>query len=121
MQLSSWAMRITSAGMTLLFIVWAYYQRNDVDPALWVTIYAVAALLSLLFMFNKLAPGLALTFGSVCMAGALYLFTQIEFGPPLITIEAWREAVGLIVIGTWMGVMLLAQRRAHSPVPQPTP
>lgn len=115
---SSWALRAASAGMTILFTVWAYYQLNDVDPLHWVTIYAVAALFSLLFMFGKLAPSLALTAGIVCLTYAIYLFTQAEFGPPLITIEEWREAIGLLVIGGWMGVIVFNQRRLTSePLP----
>ncbi len=112
MRLSPWVLRTIGAGMTILFIVWAYYQRNDVDPLVWVTIYAIAALFSLLFMVNKLASSLALGFGIVCLAGAIYLFSKVEFGPALITIEAWREAVGLLIISTWMGIMLLFQRQA---------
>lgn len=120
MQHSPKTLRIISAGMTFLFLVWAYYQRNDIDPALWVSLYVIAALLSVLFVFNKRVYGLAMTFGAGCVAGAIYLFTQIEFGPPLITIEAWREAIGLIIISTWMGVMVLAQRHANTPVPEAT-
>lgn len=121
MQLSRGIMRVISAGMTVLFIVWAYYQHNDVDPVLWVSVYTLAALLSTLFVFDKLPSPVAMTFGAGCLAGAMYLFSQVEFGPALITIEAWREAVGLIIISTWMGVILLAQKRAQSPTPQTTP
>ena len=111
MQFPSWTWRVISAGMTMLFVVWAYYQRNDVDPLLWVTIYVIAALFSLLFAVNKLASSMAITLGIVCATWAIYLLTQAEFGPPLITIEEWREAVGLLVIGGWMGIILLYQKR----------
>jgi|GEM_PF-2993160 len=110
----SWALRAATAGMTILFTVWAYYQINDVDPLKWVAIYALAALFSLLFMFGKLASWLALTAGIICITYAIYLLTQAEFGPPLITIEEWREAVGMIVIAGWMGVILFYQRRLTS-------
>ena len=39
---------------TILFIWSAYLQLNDPDPILWIVIYLVAALASLLFAFNKL-------------------------------------------------------------------
>ena len=114
MKRSSWILRTVSAGMTILFIVWAYYQLNDVDPVQWVTVYAIASLFSLLFMLDKLASWLALMLGTICLLFAAYLFMQADYGAPLITIEEWREAIGLLVIGSWMGAIWLSQKRTKA-------
>ena len=109
-------MQIASAGMTVLFIVWAYYQRNDVDPILWVSIYAIAALCCALFIFNKLPLWLPAALGAGCTIWAVYLFFQPEYdGSALIYIEEWREAIGLLVIGLWMGVMIIYRRKLSNP------
>ena len=120
MQFSLWMRRITGAGMTLLFIVWAYYQRNDADPFIWVTVYACAACFSLFFALDKLATVPAIVFGLVCLAWSLALLTQAEYGSPLITIEAWREGMGLLVIGLWMHAAAYMQKRKQATQPLPT-
>ncbi len=107
-------MRVASAGMTLLFTVWAYYQLNDLDPFIWVTVYSIAALISLLFLFGRMASWLPLTMAVLCILCAVYLFTQADYGPPLITIEEWREAVGLLVIAAWMSTLLFYLGRGSS-------
>lgn len=103
-------MRVVGTGMTILFAVWAYYQLNDIDPVLWVTIYIVAAFLSLMGVFTKMSPGIPLAAGGASLFGALFLLVQVEFGQPLITIEEWREAIGLLVISAWMAVLFLFHR-----------
>lgn len=40
--------KIFSGAYALLFAIFAYLQLNDPDPALWVTIYGIVALASLL-------------------------------------------------------------------------
>ena len=106
-----------SAGMAVLFAVWAYYQWNDPDSIPWVAIYAAASIVSLVFVTGKLPLAAPSIIGSVSVLWAAYLATQITYGPPLIAIEEWREMMGLVVVVVWMGVLLLALYRIKKPTP----
>ena len=44
--------RIISIILLIVFALFAYWQRNDADPGLWITIYGLVALISLLRLFN---------------------------------------------------------------------
>ena len=99
------SMKIVSAGMTLLFIAWAYYQYNDPDPFVWILVYGVAALTSVLFLIQRLPLAFTMGYFVVCAAWALYTSTQVTYGPPLIQIEEWREMMGLVIVCIWMGVL----------------
>ncbi len=90
---------------TILFLSWAYYQINDPDALYWVSIYAFAASAGILGFFNRLHAGYPLVIGLVSSIWAAYLSTQVVYGPPLITIEAWREMMGLLVIVLFMGIL----------------
>lgn len=98
-------MKITSAIMAVLFIAWAAFQYNDPDPFLWILVYGIAALVSVLFLIKRLPLALPVSFFAIGLIWALYLSTQITYEPPLIAIEEWREMMGLVVICIWMGVL----------------
>lgn len=97
--------------MTLLFIVWAYYQMNDQDSLIWVLVYLVGAAASVLYIFDRLPALLPLVFGGICMIWAAFLSTQFTYEPPLILIEEWREMMGLLIIAVWMGVLAWHTRK----------
>lgn len=100
--------------MALLFISWAAFQYNDPDPFLWILVYALAALASVLFLIKRLPVAFPFIF---CVAGvvwAIYLSTVITYEPPLIGIEEWREMMGLIFISSWMGVLTWVLHRAKN-------
>lgn len=96
---------VVSLAMTILFGFWSYYQMNDVDSFRWIVIYGVAGVISLISVANLLPAILPIIVGSFCLGWALYLSTQITYGAPLITIEEWREMMGLLVIAGWMGIL----------------
>lgn len=91
--------------MVLLFIVWAYYQVNDQDSTLWVLVYLVGAVISALYPLNRLPAILPAVYGGICLIWAAYLSAQFTWAPPLVLIEEWREMMGLLIIGIWMGVL----------------
>lgn len=105
------AMRAATAVMTVVFLVWVYYQRNDPDPALWMAIYGAAALISFLALLGRL-PGLAgRVAGILCIAGAGWiggaLATSGEFEAAFGAFlqdrgEPAREMLGLLITGLWL-------------------
>ena len=57
-----------------LFALFAYWQINDPDPEVWVSIYAVAVIFSL-FAVRGIFPKIPLTLVVVvCILGAIYFF-----------------------------------------------
>ena len=112
-------MKWVSGGMAILFIAWAAFQYNDPDPFMWILVYALASLASVLFLINRLPLILPLAF---CVGGviwAIYLSTVITYEPPLIAIEEWREMMGLIVISSWMGFLTWLLHRAKNKKMEP--
>ncbi len=91
--------------MTLLFLVWAYYQLNDSDALLWVMVYLVAVASCVLYIVDRLPAIVPVVYGGLCVLWAAYLSVQFTWAPPLVLIEQWREMMGLLIIAVWMGVL----------------
>ncbi len=104
-------MKWVSGAMALLFIFWAAFQYNDPDPFLWIFVYGLAALASVLFLIKRLPQAFSQVFCVVCVAWAIYLSTVITYEPPLIAVEEWTEMMGLFVISAWMGLLTWLIRR----------
>ncbi len=107
-------MKWVSGAMALLFIAWAAFQYNDPDPFMWILVYGLPSLASVLFLINRLPLAFPLIF---CVAGfgwAIYLSTIITYEPPLIGIEVWREMMGLVLISSWMGLLTWLLRRSKT-------
>jgi len=112
--------------MFLVFTLAAFVQWNDPDPLLWISLYALAALLSL-----AAAAGRVWLWPSVA-ALALYLmgvssllhaladarvsaFTSWKMRD--VSDEKAREALGLAICAAWMVVLIVrarAERRGRS-------
>ena len=105
-------MKLVSAGMALLFIAWAAFQYNDPDPFLWILVYGMAALVSVLFLIKRLPLLYPVVFCLVGVVWGIYLSTRITYGPALIEIEEWREMIGLFAVSAWMAVLALTLFRA---------
>ena len=113
---------------TIIFIVSAYLQLNDVDPLLWVVIYLSGAVLCILSIFGK---GSTLLFSVALLAFLAYamiLFIVpngvwswlLDYNAENIAqsmkatkpwIENTREFFGLIILAFVTGLNLLQQRR----------
>lgn len=121
-------MKFISAALAILFIAWAAFQYNDPDPFLWILVYGLAALASVLFLVNRLPLSFPLSYLIICVVWAVFLSTQITYQelsvavreceeemdffvavcswiPRQITSEYWREMMGLVTIAVWMGVL----------------
>ena len=123
--------------MALLFIAWAAFQYNDPDPFLWIVVYGLAALASILFLINRLNIYFPLGFLAAGVVWAIVLFTQAEYLeleaavreceremgsflsvcdwiPQKLTSEKWREMGGLLFVSSWMGILGLALGRSRN-------
>ena len=113
--------------MAVLFAFAAALQYNDPDPVRWIAVYGAACILSLLAAFaNRILPATVLTVGLVAVVWAAW----IAFGGPPVSeyrhmfdawemkspsVEAAREASGLIIVAVWMAVLFMRGYR-RSPV-----
>ncbi len=116
------ALKIAAGFMAALFVFGAVLQYNDPDPLSWIAIYLVAAYASVRHVLGGLRWPLpaALAFG--CFVWALrYVVAGALEGPLLSMFDEWRmrdegvvasrEFFGLVLIGGWMVVLLLAALR----------
>lgn len=90
--------------MTALFAWAAFVQMNDPDPHIWMPIYGVASLGSVLFLTNKLKPWVGLLLAVAYTAGAFLFwpeqFEGVDFGEQGMAnhnIERGRESLGLAI------------------------
>ncbi len=112
--------------MALLFAFAAALQYNDPDPIRWMAVYGAACVVSLLAaVVRRVLPATALTVGVVAIAWAVWIMMG---GPPVSdyshmfdawemkspSVEAAREASGLILVAAWMAVLFVrGYRRSH--------
>jgi hypothetical protein len=96
----------------LLFALFAGFQYNDPDPQLWVPIYGLAAVASLMALFRKGRPWFytALAVGFFLAAAQQWPthfegFLLDEMGMKTRNIELAREAGGLAICALAMGVL----------------
>lgn len=91
-----------------VFFAWgAIVQYNDPDALLWIGVYTIAAIVSLLFALDKLKYIVPLIIGVICFIGFVYLYPANFQGFDLDdgdirTVELGREAFGLLIISIVM-------------------
>ncbi|MBX9852362.1 MAG: transmembrane 220 family protein [Cytophagaceae bacterium] len=88
--------------LALMFIVFAGLQYNDPDPEVWIPVYMLSALLSLVAIFRPLPKVLLLILIVVYIAGAIYLWPDRYEGVTMPmshkpNIEYARESLGLLI------------------------
>lgn len=93
--------------MAALFLMSAIVQYNDPDPLVWIIIYLIASVVSVLFALKKMTYLVPLFLGIVALIGTYFIlpakFEGFEIGTGDIkNIEEAREAGGLIVIALVM-------------------
>jgi transmembrane protein TMEM220 len=104
-------MKVLNIVLALLFTLFAYFQLNDPDPFLWVTIYIIVAAICAFAAFGKYNRwvlligllGLSIYFGLLLPD----FITWLKDGMPTITgsmkaeskyIELVREFLGLLIL-----------------------
>ncbi|XP_060060419.1 transmembrane protein 220 isoform X3 [Erinaceus europaeus] len=102
--------RACNGLMAAFFALAAYVQVNDPDAELWMVIYTIPAVLTLLVGFNPLVTGHFLwkTISAIhilfCIAWAVCLVVYLLFHihQNIFHEEEGRELFGLIIITAWM-------------------
>jgi hypothetical protein len=116
------AFRIAAGAMTALFVVCAAVQWNDPNPAYWIAIYGVAALLAARAALGQLPliPNAAACLAFVLLAAralpdllgareqAFTHWHMLESGD-----EVAREAGGLLLCALWSAVQTALAWRAR--------
>jgi hypothetical protein len=69
--------KIITLTLALLFALFAYFQLNDPDPALWVAIYTYVALIGFSILLKKTSTWLIYFGLAICGAGTLYLLPSV--------------------------------------------
>ncbi|WP_047244822.1 transmembrane 220 family protein [Maribacter thermophilus] len=92
----------------MVFFAWgAIVQYNDPDAFLWITVYTIAAIVSLLFALDRVKYIIPLILGVICFIGFVYLYPcdfqgfDLDDGD-IKTVELGREAFGLLIIAIVM-------------------
>jgi len=103
-------MRYLAIIFSLCFFLSAAVQWNDPDPAIWITLYGVAALISAFFLKIKLNPYVYLLLAVLYIAIAIYqwppefeglLFEEVQVMRNM-NIELARESCGMCIVGIAM-------------------
>lgn len=94
--------RILASLFGFAFLAFIVVQYNDPDPALWMAIYGVAALLSFGAAFDKINHTLLWIAAALYLAGGIYMwppkYEGITIGGGDIkNIEEARESLGLFL------------------------
>lgn len=99
---------------SLLFLLFAYWQWNDPDPLVWISIYGYAALMSALAAFGRYPVPLLLAGAVAGFMGGLYFFPasvsdwvlqewqQQDLSMKTLDMEEARESFGLLIISVVM-------------------
>ena len=108
--------RIFFGVWTLLFLLFAFWQWNDPDPLIWISIYGFAALMSAFAAAGRFYQPL-LAFGVIFgFAGFLYMYPgavsewiaqelqQQDLSMKTQHMEEARESFGLLLVSLIMGV-----------------
>lgn len=92
-----------------LFLISAVLQYNDPDAFVWIFIWGLAAVISILFAFNKAPFKVTLVVGILALIGFFYLYPpefqgfDLEDGD-IKNVELGREAFGLLIMAIMMFV-----------------
>ncbi|GAA4438097.1 hypothetical protein GCM10023188_33040 [Pontibacter saemangeumensis] len=121
--------KILGVVFGLLFLSFAVFQYNDPDALLWITIYLIAAALSVAAGFGKVSNTILLVACIVYALGVIYWWPEQYEGVGdsmrdpttgylLKNVEEGRESLGLALCSFAMGCFLLLSRfgRRSKPV-----
>ena len=113
------AFKIFALIMAVLCAWAAYVQWNDPDSILWYAVYGVAAIISLLFAFDRLPSGVAFALSLVYLAGMIWdwpsKFEGVTIGNgDIVNIEEGRESLGLLILAVLMLIYALRIRRTRN-------
>lgn len=105
---------------SLLFLLFAYWQWNDPDPEVWISIYIFGAVMSAFAAFGKFFVTILISVAIAGVLGSLYFFPasvsewvlqewqQADLSMKTIDMEEARESFGLLIFSAVMGLAAYA-------------
>jgi hypothetical protein len=106
--------------LSLIFVLFAYWQLNDPDPVLWVSVYLIAAFYSYKASKGQVNTELQLVLGLASFIAAANTVLQVTAyegimpdGLAMKTLnqELAREGLGLLIVGSSFVFNLLARNK----------
>ena len=103
----------------LLFLLFAYWQWNDPDPLLWISIYGGAAVLSFMAASGRFPMPFLGAAVILCLLGAVYYYPgavgewvqqewqQKDLSMKTQSMEEARESFGLLIVAAVLSVAAL--------------
>jgi hypothetical protein len=105
-------MRLLAMAMAVLFAICIALQYNDPDPQVWMSIYALPLVLSVLAARGRQLAWLS------ALAAAGYVLAALwwapRYSPGYLDNEEAREAGGLLLSGLWMGFLAWRGKRGSA-------
>ncbi|MCY7358310.1 MAG: transmembrane 220 family protein [Rudanella sp.] len=105
-------------AFALLFALFAGFQYNDPDPEIWIPIYGLATLASIMALFRVGRPWFYWVMAAMYVVAAVYQwpphfegFLLDEMGMKTVNIELAREAGGLAICAAAMVVLGVLVRK----------
>lgn len=110
---------------SLLFLLFAYWQWNDPDPEVWISIYVFGAVMSAFAAFEKFFVNVLFASAIAGLLGGLYFFPtsvsdwilqewqQADLSMKTIDMEEARESFGLLIISAVFGLAAFAGWRKN--------
>ena len=100
----------------LLLAAACVVQFNDPDPWVWVAIYGIGLMTSVLYELDRLTSrslrwGLGFAAVALIAAGSWRLLGLMTQGAPILLSEPGNEALGLMLVGAWIGTVVLVRSR----------
>jgi hypothetical protein len=117
--------RILDGVMLVMFVMSIVVQFNDPDPALWITIYLLAAIVTFMSLRNSLPWQGGAAVAAIALIWAATLAPSVigkvrfldmfgAFEMKNEGIELSREMYGLLLIAVWTGFAAFRARRRQS-------
>jgi len=120
--------KILGVVFGLLFLSFAAFQYNDPDPLLWITIYLIAAVLSMAAGFGRVSKAALVLAFIIYGAGVIYWWPEqfegvgdsmrdATTGALLKNVEEGRESLGLAMCSIAMLIFVLLPKhsiRSHA-------
>ena len=118
--------RVLNLPVALYFLYCTVVQLNDPDPLLWTSIYAVATIVCVVAFLRRLDGRVAALVGLVALGWAALLLVRAL---PRVSLHEWLadfdaqnpdhlatgEAVGLLILFSWMALLAYSSYRAPAP------
>lgn len=105
---------------SLLFLLFAYWQWNDPDPEIWISIYIFSAVMSAFAAFGRFYVTVLFAAAIGGFLGGLYFFPasvsdwvwqewqQADLSMKTLDMEEARESFGLLIVSAVMGLAAFA-------------